>query len=100
MTAIKLPAFLRTFSFKELREFGLWAVLTVVFLCISAYGRTSGVPASAISQYALLFAINSAIFFSLFRHYPMLGVTMLIFIIFFELSVFGYYFFSATSLNV
>lgn len=92
--------YLRSFSFWEYRQFIIWAILTGVFLAISLYGKLSGANSQLIIEYLVMYIINSLIFFTLFRHYQALGLTMLIFTIFFELSVFGFYFFSATSLNV
>lgn len=95
----KIQDLLTSLSSRELRQLAIWAVLTLIFTAVIIYGHVVGVSGQSTWEYLVLYSINSVIFLSLFRQYQGLGTTMLAYTIFFELSIFGYYFFSAASLN-
>lgn len=77
----------------------IWLISLAVFISILFIGSRSTIGEPAPMWLLIgLYGINSVIFLALWRQFPKLGVTMLIFIFMFELSVIGYYFFTAASL--
>ncbi len=76
----------------------VFVALTLGFAGIVFYGVRQYAPPTLTWEFIFLYIINAAVFLALFRHYPKLGLTMLVFILFFDLSILGYYYFSSISL--
>lgn len=81
------------------RQLAAWAIAVALALAVSAFGRQIQVEPTVIVQLGWLFIVDSAIFLALYRDYPKLGVVMITFMYFLELSVLGYFVLAGASFS-
>jgi hypothetical protein len=68
-----------------------WLVLMAVFVALLVYGIANGLSNSLITEFVALYAIDSAIFFLLFRARPNMGLAMLVLLLVIDICIVGYF---------
>lgn len=94
----QLPAPLKKlFAKSHNRQLAAWIICVGLGVVINAYGLHRQIDPQILTQFALFFIVDSAVFLAIYRDYPKLGIVMLIFLYTVLLSVFGYFALAAAS---
>lgn len=87
----------RVFQSSPSRQLIAWLVAVALAITVGAVGRHLQIDAPIITQMSWLFVVDSAVFLAVYRNYPKLGLVMIVFMYFLELSILGYFILAAAS---